>query len=307
MAQHTYIPESEIPVTPFNTNLPSKKRLKMSTKSGKARPIDEATLGMANTIQSISQKNARMWQIIALVSLTSFFAALGICVYAVNLPKTVPIIVTVDRDGKSRYEGRVDTSYNAKNRIPESAKTYQIKRLIKNMFTWSFDPTVQKTQLRECEAICAGDTARGQLNAFFLENNPFDWIGVKTQTVEIGEPMPLTDRTYNVFFRVDTFSRGRLEKSEFWIALVTIDYMDGDRDQNPLGIYVTSIEVRIDKTGAARAAESSLNELMPMINTITTISSGAAAEDKSNKEQESKEEQKPAEKADTAKAEEAKQ
>lgn len=286
MAQHTYIPESEIPATPFNTNLPSKKRLKMSTKSGKAPSIDEATLGMANTIQSISQKNARMWQIIALVSLSSFFISLGICVYAVNLPKTVPIIVTVDRDGKSKYEGKVDTSYNAKSNIPESAKTYQIKRLIKNMYTWSFDPTVQRTQIKECETICAGETARGQLNEFFLNNNPFDWTGIKTQTVEIGEPMPLTDKTYNVFYRVDTFSRGQVEKSEFWIAVVTIDYMDGDRDQNPLGIYVTSIEARIDKTGAARAAEKSLNEIMPLLSTVSTIGSDAPKEQQSEKTKE---------------------
>lgn len=279
MGQHTFIPESEVPSTPFNTRLPSAKRLKMSTKGGKKTSIDEATLGMANTIQSISQKNARMWQIIALVSLSSFFISLGICIYAVNLPKTVPIIVTVDGEGRAEYTGRVDTSYNASSKIPESAKTYQIKKLIGSMYTWSLDPAAQRAYIKDCETICAGNVARGQLNNFFLENNPFDNMGVTTQVVEIGEPMALTSRSYNVLYRTERFSYGHIEKVEYWSAVVTIDIMDGDRNENPLGVYVTSIDIKADKTGAAKAAESGLKEVNALLSTINTVTSGSQGQD----------------------------
>ena len=81
------IPDNEPTFTPFNAK-------KESSDSKKKRGVDEA-FTMADTIAGMSQKNARMWQIIALVSLSSFFISLGILIYAVNLPKTIPVIVTV--------------------------------------------------------------------------------------------------------------------------------------------------------------------------------------------------------------------
>ncbi|MDR3337987.1 MAG: hypothetical protein LBT16_12370, partial [Treponema sp.] len=56
-------------------------------------------LEMADTVNGLAQKNARMWQIIALVSLSSFFISLGLLIYTVNLPKTVPVVVTVNPEG----------------------------------------------------------------------------------------------------------------------------------------------------------------------------------------------------------------
>ena len=129
----------------------------------------------ADTIQGLSQKNARMWQIIALVSLSSFFISLAICFYAVRLPKTVPVIVTVDNNGNASYVGKVDSSYWGKSNIPEHHKTSQVLKLITNMYTWSNDANAQKIFQKECENICQG-AAVNQLDAFFIQNNPYKFI-----------------------------------------------------------------------------------------------------------------------------------
>lgn len=230
-----FIPDNN-PETPFNTERRKGRKRKDGT-------FDEQAVFMAGTIQSISQKNARMWQVIALVSLVSFFVSLGICAYAVRLPKTVPVIVTVDGDGVTNYVGRVDRSYWGRNSIPENAKTYVIKRLIANMFTRVIDTRAQQSYVDECGAICQGQ-ALNLLDTFFLENNPFSMMGVRTQTVNLEEPMRETDRTYVIYFNVLTYERGVLMDSRRYSALVTLDFFDGVPETNPLGIYVTTFDIK---------------------------------------------------------------
>jgi hypothetical protein len=48
--------------------------------NGTAFTQDDHNLEIADTINGIAQKNARTWQIVALVSLASFFIALGILI-----------------------------------------------------------------------------------------------------------------------------------------------------------------------------------------------------------------------------------
>jgi hypothetical protein len=66
--------------------------------NGTAFTRDDHNLERADTIDGLAQKNARIWQIIAL----------GILIYAVILPKTVPVAVTVNPEGEAAYIGKID-------------------------------------------------------------------------------------------------------------------------------------------------------------------------------------------------------
>ena len=226
--------------TPFNAQKESKGNKKKATKkSGDA-------LTMADTIAGMSQKNARMWQIIALVSLSSFFIALIMLLYTVNLPKTIPVIVTVDSAGNATYVGKVDQTYRSSSEIPEQHKVSQIKKFISNMHTWVIDSNAQLNYMELAAALCQGP-AVAQLNTFFTENNPFDWIGIKTRSVTIQEPLKQTDNTYVVYFDVQTFSNGYREKTEKFSVLVTLDIYEvteQTKDDNPLGLYITSFDIK---------------------------------------------------------------
>ena len=230
-----FIPESN-PETPFNTR-------QVKSKKNKDGSYNKEAVYVVGTLQATYQKNARMWQIIALVSLTSFFISLGICIYAVRLPKTVPVIVTVDNDGYANYVGKVDKSYWGRSSIPENAKTYQIKKLIGNMYTWVIDKKAQQSYINECGAICQGQ-AINQLDTFFLENNPFDFIGYKTQSVQIEEPLKQTERTYVVYYNVLTYEKGSLIDNKRFSMLATLDYFQGTPESNPLGIYISNFDIK---------------------------------------------------------------
>lgn len=243
MALKTFFSDGDASPTPFNSFNPKKNG---NQKKGDKANYNTEMVAAADTIQGLSQKNARMWQIIALVSLSSFFISLFICFYAVRLPKTVPVIVTVDTNGNATYVGKVDKAYWGRSNIPEHHKTSQVKKLIFNMFTWVIDSTAQNQYIHECENICQGN-ALSQLDEFFRNNNPFDMIGIDTQTVVLEDPLKQTDKTYVIYFDVIKYRNGHRYSSQRYSALINLDYYevtDDTKELNPLGVYITSFDIK---------------------------------------------------------------
>ena len=235
----TFFSDGDASPTPFNSM--TKKKVPKNSDG-----YNKEMVAAADTIQGLSQKNARMWQIIALVSLSAFFISLFICFYAVRLPKTIPVIVTVDTNGSATYVGKVDKSYWGKSNIPDHHKTYQVQKLINNMYTWVIDPVAQNSYIKECENICQG-TALNQLDTFFRENNPFDFLGLETQTVEMDAPLKQSDRTYVVYYDAIRYRNGYETNRVRYSALVTIDYFEvteETKNLNPLGVYITSFDIK---------------------------------------------------------------
>lgn len=228
----TFIPDNDAPPTPFNTR-------RTKNKDGS---FNATAVSMASTIQGISQRNARMWQIIAIAAVCY---SLFVTTYEILRPRpqTVPVVVTVDSEGQANYVGKIDKNYWGTSKIPENAKTYQIKRLVANMYTWVIDRSAQNSYIKECEYICQGNAVT-QLNAFFTENNPFNYIGRRTQSVKMEEPLKQTDRTYVMYYDVNTFAEGRLERQRRFSMLVTIDYFQESPENNPLGIYISSFDIK---------------------------------------------------------------
>lgn len=205
---------------------------------------DDKGLSVSDTINGLSQKNARMWQIIALVSLSAFFIALAVLARVASLPKTVPVIVTVNPDGKADYVGKVDRSLYGKQHVPEVAKTYQIKKLLKNMYTVVIDKTAQRGYIQEANDIVQ-HAASTQLDSFFRLNNPFNDFGQSVQTVDIEPPLKQTEKTYYVTFSVTRKSiRSYTSDTRYYSALVNIDFYETTAETNPLGIFITHFDIK---------------------------------------------------------------
>lgn len=205
--------------------------------------VDRNNKIMSDTINGYAQKNARMWQIIALVSLSSFIISLFFLGVAANQPKTVPVIVTVNDEGKTSYVGKVDKSFYNTDQIPEIAKVYQIKHLIQNMFTWVTDSSAQKLYIKQAGDICQGGAVQ-QLNAFYSSRNPFKYIGEQTCTVDIEEPLKQSDKTYIVYFTTHVKTTAGFEVGGAkYSMLVTMNFFNIS-EGNPLGIYITNFDVK---------------------------------------------------------------
>jgi type IV secretion system protein VirB5 len=201
-------------------------------------------MALGDSFNGLQRKNARMWQIIALVSLSSFFISLALVFYAIKLPATIPVIVTVDGEGRQHYAGRVDLSYREKNAVPDIAKSYQMKRLIAGMFTLHLDAEAQKALIREAQGIVQAG-AVSQLDIFFHANNPFGVLGTKTRSVELDPPLKETDKTWILYFTtVERSLQGYEGKKTRWSALMNIDDSYKPTELNPLGIYVTNFDIK---------------------------------------------------------------
>jgi type IV secretion system protein VirB5 len=185
-----------------------------------------------------------MWQVIALVSLSAFFIALGIVAYAVTLPKTVPVIVTVNPEGQAAYVGRVDRSRYTSGSIPEIAKTYAIKRLITTMHLWVVDRAAQQMFIDEAFSLVQSG-ATGRLDLFYRENNPFTNLGKITRSIEIEPPLKQTDTTYIVYFTTaEKTLDGYTTKTSRWSVLVNLEPFE-TTESNPLGIYIINFDIKL--------------------------------------------------------------
>jgi type IV secretion system protein VirB5 len=210
---------------------------------GTAFTQDDRNLEMADTVDGLAQKNARTWQIIALVSLSSFFIALGVLIYAVTLPKTVPVVVTVNPDGEAAYAGKIDKSSYGKTAAPDIAKEYQVKRLLARMYQRVADKEAQQLYIAEAQSIVQSGAVR-QLDLFFRSNNPFADFGNKTRSVNIEPPLKQTDKTYIVYFTtVEKLRSGYEGKHARWSALVNLDQYEPSTE-NPLGLYITNFDIK---------------------------------------------------------------
>jgi type IV secretion system protein TrbF len=227
VSKSQFIPEGEIE-TPFNMNVQG--------------------LAALDNFNGINQKNARTWQVIALVSLSSFFISIVLLTFAIRMPKTVPVIVTVAPNGEATYVGKVDRSLYNSSRIPENAKLFQMETLIERMFMRTIDRSAENLYIKEAGAIVQ-DGAVKQLDSYYRANNPFTDIGSRIVSVDIEPPLRQTDKTYIVYFNTTTKNSGGYELfKERYSMLITLGYFEASQ-KNPLGIYVTNFDIKkIDGT-----------------------------------------------------------
>jgi type IV secretion system protein VirB5 len=214
--------------------------------NGTAFTQNDKGLDMADTINGMAQKSARTWQLIALISLSSFFIAMGVLIYAVNLPRTVPVVVTVNPEGEASYEGKIDKSQYGITKVPDIARTYQIRKLISRMHQWVIDKEAQQAYIAEASSIVQGGAIK-QLDLFFRSNNPYANFGERTRAITIEPPLKQTDKTWIVYFTTSEKNRSGYETKKIrWSALVNIDLYEPSQE-NPLGLYITNFDIKAIK------------------------------------------------------------
>ena len=144
------------------------------------------------------EKNTRLWKRIAIFSMVCFAGALIAAIRTAQLPKSVPVIITVDGNGNATYEGKVDRALYGKERIPEIHKEAQILKLINRMYTWVSDRSAQTGYVNDAAGLVQG-TAMQQLKNFYQSRNPFDHLGSATSSVICEKPLKERGNTYIVF------------------------------------------------------------------------------------------------------------
>lgn len=189
----------------------------------------------------------KKFRIFAWTSCLGFLIALLICFYAVNLPKQVPLVITVNDWGEAKYVGNISRLNYQGLKIPAVAIEYQIRKFVSNFFEIPGDTAVLKKNLRDCYASVDAATAE-KLSNTLKEDNPLKNVEKTFRTIEIESVLKLTDSSYQADFVLSDKdkSASRVNKRRFR-GILTIKLLEPAKDDmilNPLGIYITDFEFK---------------------------------------------------------------
>lgn len=190
----------------------------------------------------------RILKYVVIVSCLAFFVSIGITLYAVSLPESIPVLVTMNDFGEASYVGAVSRRNFQNYSVPELAVQFQIKKFINLSHTLSTDKIIMKKNVSVTYHLLTSTTA-SKYSALLKENNPFADFGTKTKEVEFQtEPLQLSKDTYQVDYQIKTrLLSGTLTDDKRMRAVISVKAMrpsNEDIKDNPLGIYITAFDFK---------------------------------------------------------------
>lgn len=187
----------------------------------------------------------RRWKILSLISAAGFVASLLMMGFALSLPKTVPLVISVSDFGEAKYLGDVSKySYN-ELKVPKECYEYQLRKFISNAYSIPADFQVLKNNLKENYSFLTSSAAQ-KFNDFLSDYNPRKEFGKRIVTVDFVSILSQSKNTYQVDYVVtNTQNNGTVKTKKRERALISVELMEptkNDLISNPLGIYITNFD-----------------------------------------------------------------
>jgi conjugal transfer protein len=196
-------------------------------------------------IIGLQNKENRTWRIIAVASLSFLFLSLLLLLYAIKLPKTIPMVITVSEYGEAKYVGNVSKMSYSNMKVPDIAIQYQIKRFVTNMNTITSDAQVMKQNIRDCYNMLSGDAGL-KLSNILKSDNPFDKFGDIKQSVLLESILQLSPQSYQVdYIQSKITMTGVVTDRTRYRGIISIALLEPPEDkkiENPLGIYISDFD-----------------------------------------------------------------
>ena len=125
-------------------------------------------------------KENRLLKFIVVVSVLAFFLSIGITMYAVSQPDSIPVLVTMNDFGETQYIGPVSRKNYQNFNVPEVAIQAQVKEFISLSNTLSTDKTVMKNAVNKTYHLLTSVTAQ-RYSTLVKEQNPFADFGASIE------------------------------------------------------------------------------------------------------------------------------
>lgn len=191
------------------------------------------------------RKSNDKWKFFAIISICGFALSLLCMVWALNLPKSVPVIVSVSDFGEAKYVGEINKiNYTGMN-VPEVAIQYQIRKLVTNMYTIPGDAEVLRNNLLDCYSCLTRESA-SKFSDSLKAHNPLNDVKDIRKKVEVESILKTSKNSYQIDFIVtQTNPYGNNSKTQRMRGLVTLIFLepnDKDKILNPLGIYFSDYD-----------------------------------------------------------------
>ena len=193
-------------------------------------------------------KENRILRYVVIISCLAFFVSIGITLYAVSLPESIPVLITMNDFGETQYVGAVSRRNYQNYNVPEIAVQYQVKKFVNNCYTLSTDKSVMQKTLSVTYHLLTSTTA-SKYSSKIKEENLFGEFGNRTREVIFQtEPLQLSKDTYQVDFKIVTrHLSGTIIDNKTLRAVISVKVLkpsDEDIKDNPLGIYITSFDFK---------------------------------------------------------------
>lgn len=187
----------------------------------------------------------KTWRIIAVTSLSFLFLSLLLLLYAIKLPKTIPMVITVSEYGEAKYVGNISKISYSNIEVPDIAIQYQIKRFVTNMNTITSDAQVMKQNIKDCYNMLSGDAGL-KLSNILKSDNPFDKFGSLKQNILLESILQLSPQSYQVdFIQSKITMSGIVTDRTRYRGVISIALLEPPEDkkmENPLGIYISDFD-----------------------------------------------------------------
>lgn len=190
----------------------------------------------------------KLFKFVVVVAVLSFLLSIGICIYAVSQPDSIPVLVTMNDFGETQYLGPVSRKNYQNFNVPEVAVHAQVKDFINLVNTLSTDKTVMRKSVNKTYHLLTSTTAQ-RYSTLVKEDNPFKEFGSRTKEVLFQtEPLKVSQDTYQVDYQVVTRQlSGQLMSNEAFRAVISVKMLqpsEEDIKDNPLGIYITAFDMK---------------------------------------------------------------
>ena len=190
---------------------------------------------------------ARNWRL-------AFFCATGIaCMTSLGAvwigaqSKFIPYVI--EKDGSGNI---VNVGYATK--VPaagvEVMRAY-VARFFQDARTVTTDFVLEKQAITRLYAMLPQDSAAlYKMNEHFKKDSPFARAATETVSVEVDDPLPITDRSWAVEWTETTRDRtGAINKTERWKATAQVAQVAGEKAdlKNPLGVFVPEFDWTLER------------------------------------------------------------
>lgn len=214
-------------------------------KGNNSQPF-KSMLKEYDRIIGLQNRENTTWRVIAVFSAAAFFLSLAVVFYAVNLPKTIPLVISVSEFGEAKYVGNVSKISYSSIKVPDIAIQYQVKRFITNMNTIASDPSVMRQNIKDCYNMLSGSSSN-KFTKILKEDNPFEKFGSVKSNVLIESILQLSQQSYQVDYiqTIIPVAGNSTERIRFRaiISIVLLEPPEDKKIENPLGIYISDFDI----------------------------------------------------------------
>jgi type IV secretion system protein VirB5 len=185
---------------------------------------------------------AKNWRL-ATFAVLLFIAmpAIAGLIYVGSLPKEVPHIIEVARDGSASYRGAIGKSWAEYTPSAASIK-YHLQRFIQDTRTISSDKAVIKKNWFDAYKLVT-PTGSNILNTYVRQQDPFLRADTERVSVDVLSMVPISSESWQVDWKESSWGvHGEPLEESYWRGIFRIKFIQPKSEEqmtaNPIGLYI---------------------------------------------------------------------